>query len=257
MSIKDPNNFNFIKALKMKLSVVSFDEVIDYVFEICNKKEASYICAANVHMCIETFYSKDIQKYVNSANIVVPDGRPLFWLLRFYGHKNSQHIRGLDLTTGVIKRAHQNNISIGFYGSTKENIEAIVKNLNKSYKGINIGYQYSPPFKRLTKEEETTIQDQINASGIRILFIGLGCPKQERWMFQNKTKLNCLMIGVGAVFDFLASTKSSAPRFVQYLGLEWLFRFIHEPKRLFLRYFSYNPKFIFFIILQIFGKKYE
>ena len=133
----------------------------------------------------------------------------------------------------------------------------IVKNLNKSYKGINIGYQYSPPFKRLTKEEETTIQDQINASGIRILFIGLGCPKQERWMFQNKTKLNCLMIGVGAVFDFLASTKSSAPRFVQYLGLEWLFRFIHEPKRLFLRYFSYNPKFIFFIILQIFGKKYE
>ena len=116
-----------------------------------------------------------------------------------------------------------------------------------------IKYSYSPPFLSLNDQEKNDIIDKINDSGIKILFVGLGCPKQEIWMKEHKEKLNCIMVGVGAAFDFIAGNKKTAPIWMQRIGLEWLYRLLSEPKRLWKRYFKHNPRFIYYFIIQYFG----
>lgn len=212
---------------------------------------SQYVCAANVHMVMEAFDSQSYQLVINQADLVTPDGMPLVWMLRRMGYPNQERVYGPTLMVKLLKMANDESIPVGFFGSTPDVMSKLVQNVQREFPKVQIAYAYSPPFKQLSDEEDRQISKSINSSGARILFVGLGCPKQEYWMHEHRGKVQAVMLGVGAAFDFIAKTKPQAPSWMQKLGLEWLFRLIIEPKRLMRRYLYNNPRFIVLSIQQL------
>lgn len=205
---------------------------------------------------MEVFDSFDFLHVVNEADLVVADGRPIFWAQRLLGHKHSCQVRGQDLMNSLCAASGSKQLNIGLYGGSSTDILLqVVEKLKSQFYDIQIVYQYSPPFRDLTEEEDKAVVSAINDSDVNILFVGIGCPKQERWMAEHKHKLNCVMLGVGAAYDFIAGSKKHAPRWMQKIGLEWLFRLISEPKRLWKRYLKQNPRFIYYFLQQWLLKK--
>ena len=214
-----------------------------------------YICVANVHMCMEAFDNRQYAEIINKSAITVPDGKPLVWAQKLLGYDSASQIRGSDLMRSVCTKAEEFKIPIGLYGGSKTALDGFSCFLGKQYPDLLIPYAISPPFRKLSNAEDKRIIDDINISGARILFVGLGCPKQEYWMAEHKGKINCVMIGIGAAFDFFGGTKRQAPRFMQKTGTEWLFRFASEPRRLWKRYLKHNPRFVYYFLKQLFTKR--
>lgn len=245
------NKANYAFILGMRVDPTSYSEVCDQVKKWQTEKSSRYVCVANVHMTMEAFDSPSYQDVINQADLVTPDGMPLVWTLRRMGYKDQERVYGPTLTEEILKMASDEHIPVGFFGSTTEVLDQLVLNIKKAYPQIEIGYVYSPPFKDLTDSEDEQIVAQIQDSGIRILFVGLGCPKQEKWMHAHRGKFPAVMLGVGAAFDFIAGIKPQAPSWIQKSGLEWLFRLATEPKRLWRRYFHHNPRFVYQVALQL------
>jgi N-acetylglucosaminyldiphosphoundecaprenol N-acetyl-beta-D-mannosaminyltransferase len=191
------------------------------------------------------------REIVNAADLVTSDGMPLVWSLRLLGARASQRVYGPDLTPLLCERAAAEGIPVGFYGSSPEVLEAMVANLRSANPELEIAYQQSPPFRELSVEEIEREIEEIRASGARIIFVGLGCPKQERWMHARRGEIGAVLIGVGAAFDYVGKTKAQAPRFMQAHGLEWLFRLVTEPRRLWRRYLYHNPRFVGLFVAQL------
>jgi len=248
-----------INILGAGIDSTSIEQVIDAIksWIINNKYFGRYICVSNVHMIMESYDDNKFMQIINNAHLAVPDGRPLVWAQKLLGVKNSKQVRGSDLTLALCVLASNNGYGIGFYGGSERVLKHLITRLTRIFPKINISYAYSPPFRPLTPLEDRKVTEKINSSDIKILFVGIGCPKQEYWMEKHSKDLKCIMIGVGAAFDFIAGSKKDAPVWMQAMGLEWLFRFISEPKRLWKRYLKHNPKFIWYFILQLLGKKYE
>ena len=158
---------------------------------------------------------------------------------------------GPTLMKHICEASAQSCVSVGFYGGTPETLKALVHNLTDQIPNLKISYAYSPPFRPLTLEEDEALVKEINSSGTQILFVGLGCPKQERWMFAHRKRIKAVMVGVGAGFDFFAGTKKQAPKWMMQIGLEWLFRLCTEPKRLWRRYLFNNPRFLCLAAMQL------
>jgi N-acetylglucosaminyldiphosphoundecaprenol N-acetyl-beta-D-mannosaminyltransferase len=233
------------------ITPITYDRTCALINHWQSNNESLYICAANVHMVMEAHDSPTYQQVINEADLVTSDGMPLVWMLRLLGYPHQERVYGPTLTEKLLQKASEESIPIGFFGSTPEVLRILVTNVKKEYPKVDIVYAYSPPFKRISDEEDLEITKRINLSGARILFIGLGCPKQEYWMHAHRGKVQAVMLGVGAAFDFLARTKPQAPLWIQKIGLEWLFRLLTEPKRLWKRYFINNPRFIFLALKQL------
>lgn len=244
-----PNSYQYI--LGTRVDGTSYEDTTNRILTQAASGENGYACVANVHMIMEAFDSEDFRKILNKADIVTPDGMPIVLLLRILGLKGQKRVYGPTLMKYLCEASAQSNISVGFYGSTPETLMALLHNLLESIPNLKVGYTYSPPFHQLSSEEDKTIIKEINASKIKILFVGLGCPKQERWMAAHHARIKVVMIGVGASFDFFAGTKKQAPKWMMQTGLEWLFRLFTEPNRLWQRYLYNNPRFIFLAIRQI------
>jgi len=240
-----------IKIIKYLINPIKISYLLKFILSAKKSKKSNYICISNVHSCIESFKSVEFRLAHNSADIAIPDGRPIYWALKLLGSKSAEHLPGYYVTEKICELANKKNINIGFYGSTSKNLTKIKNKLHKKYKNLKIKYLYSPPFRKLNLKEEIKIFKNIKKSKIHILFVCLGCPKQELWMYKNKNKLNCTMLGIGAVADFLSGNKILPNKFFEYLGLAWLVRLITEPRRLFWRYFSSNTIFIFLFFLQL------
>jgi N-acetylglucosaminyldiphosphoundecaprenol N-acetyl-beta-D-mannosaminyltransferase len=183
---------------------------------------------------------------------------PLVWLLRLKGVKKQTRVYGPTLMLHVLGLAAREKIPVGLYGGDNSTLEILEALMLERFPGLLVVYKFSPPFRPLDKQESTQIIENIAASGARILFVGLGCPKQEIWMAEHNGKVQAVMLGVGAAFDFLAGTKPQAPGWMQAVGLEWFFRFTHEPRRLARRYLYNNPRFLFLSaadLLGILGKR--
>jgi len=239
------------EPLRERFRVVSLDvdrlthqASVDRVLRLARFKGGGYVCFATVHMVMEALDSPEFAATVNAAEIVVPDGMPMVWMQRLQSAKDPQRIRANDLMMMLMQAAEKENLKVGFYGGTREVIDAIVARARKEHPGLNIAYAYSPPFRELTPEEDAEFVDQISTSGTQILFVGLGCPKQEVWMAQHSGRVHCAMLGVGASFDFYAGKIKESPAWLGRLGLEWLYRLSREPKRLWRRYLILNPRFI-------------
>ncbi|MGX9418445.1 WecB/TagA/CpsF family glycosyltransferase [Vibrio sp. WJH972] len=238
--------------ISMDVNITDATKVFNHVETLASKRSGAYICVSNVHMCIETYDCPDFEDVVNKADLVIPDGKPLSIALRLLGYKDAAQVRGQDIMNDICSQSGRKDINIGFYGgSSNELLESVKANLIKIYPDINIVYSHSPPFRPLTAEEDLQVVKEINDSGVNVLFVGIGCPKQERWMAEHKASLNCVMLGVGAAYDFIAGSKKHAPRWIQKIGMEWMFRLCCEPKRLWKRYSSTNPRF-----LWLFGKQF-
>ncbi len=232
------------KILNMLVAVTSYEDAGKRIIKAAQQGIGSYVCVANVHMCMETFDDPRFCGIVNHAELVVPDGVPLMWGLKLLGEKNAAQVRGSDLLLCLCREAEKREISIGLYGGTEDSLLDFKNFLKREFSGLSVGFSSSPPFRELAGEEKAGYVEQINNSGCKILFVGIGCPKQEKWMAEHRDKLSCVMIGVGAAFDFFSGRKRHAPRWVQKAGLEWLFRLASDPCRLWKRYLKHNPRFV-------------
>lgn len=221
--------------------------ILDWAFN----HESRYVCVANVHMVMEGYDHPEFRSMVNQADLVTPDGVPLVWSLRRMGMRDQKRVYGPELTLRLLATAEENEIPVGFFGGEPETLDLLVKNVHQQFPGVQIAYTFSPPFRPISLEEDELIVKGINDSGARILFVGLGCPKQEKWMAAHVGQVQTVMVGVGAAFDFIAGTKQKAPGWMQSIGMEWLFRLGQEPGRLWRRYFYHNPRFIILVMLPL------
>jgi N-acetylglucosaminyldiphosphoundecaprenol N-acetyl-beta-D-mannosaminyltransferase len=207
-------------------------------------------------MVMETFDSEPFRQVVNGADLVTPDGRPLVWALRSLGVRGASQVRGTDLTTHVVERAVRENVPIGLYGGTPQLLDSFVDELERRYPGVRVVCRIAPPFRPLTPEEDDAATREILSSGARIVFVGIGCPKQENWMAEHKGRIPAVMLGVGAAFDFHTGRVRQAPRWMQVSGLEWIFRLMMDPRRLWKRYAKHNPRFVGLFLLQLLGLRF-
>jgi N-acetylglucosaminyldiphosphoundecaprenol N-acetyl-beta-D-mannosaminyltransferase len=180
---------------------------------------------------------------------------PLVWSLRLLGVEQAERVYGPTLTLHVCSAAAANDIPVALYGGTEKSISAFTAFLNDSFPGIRVVCEIAPPFRPLSAAEDDAYTRQIAASGARILLVGIGCPKQERWMADHRSTVSAVMLGVGAAFDFHSGRIMQAPPVLQRMGLEWLYRLIREPRRLWKRYLRHNPRFILFILIQLLKSK--
>lgn len=246
------------KLLNISVSVTSINESFYKILTFSASNGGSYVCVSNVHMCIEAFDNVPFAKVVNNADLVIPDGKPLSWAQKLLGFNEAEQVRGQDIMNALCAASGEKELNIGFYGgSSDELLEQVKYNLRKSFPDIRITYAYSPPFRPLTQQEDIDVIKAINDAKVNVLFVGIGCPKQEIWMAEHKPHLQCVMLGVGAAYDFIAGSKKHAPKWVQKIGMEWFFRLCSEPKRLWRRYLTTNPRFIWHFGKQLLKHKFK
>ncbi len=248
-------------VLGMRVDATSYEDASRRVARWARDGRSAYVCVATVHMIMETFDSSAFQRVVNGADLVTPDGRPLVWALRILGVRDANQVRGTDLTARVVDLAAREGIPIGLYGGTPDLLETFARILERRYPGVRVVCRIAPPFRPLTPEEDEAVTGEILSSGARLLFVGIGCPKQERWMEAHKERIPAVMLGVGAAFDFHTGRVRQAPGWMQVAGLEWLFRLLMDPRRLWKRYARHNPRFVVLFSLELlqgllrFGRK--
>jgi N-acetylglucosaminyldiphosphoundecaprenol N-acetyl-beta-D-mannosaminyltransferase len=229
--------------------------VIARIAEMARGGAGDYVCFSTVHMAMESYDDPEFGKIVNGADFIVTDGMPLVWMQKLQGAQKAARVRANDLMINLCEYAEKHDLKVGFYGGKPEVINDIKARAIKDFPNLQVVYAFSPPFRALSEAEDRQITDEINSSGTQILFVGLGCPKQERWMAAHKGKIKAVMLGVGASFDFYAGNVSESPAWLGNLGLEWLYRLTQEPRRLWRRYLILNPRFMTLAALQIAGLK--
>jgi N-acetylglucosaminyldiphosphoundecaprenol N-acetyl-beta-D-mannosaminyltransferase len=238
-------------VVNVRVDATCYSDVTAIVVNWAKVAESRYVCAANAHTLMEAHDSDRFRRFVNSADLVTPDGMPLVWMMRAKGERNQERVYGPALMLRILESAMQSGIPVGFYGGKPEVLELLIERMQAQYKGLNVAFSFSPPFTTMSPDEDAVLVGQINRSAARILFVGLGCPKQEIWMAEHCGRVNAVMIGVGAAFDFHAGVKPQAPAWTQRIGLEWLFRLMVEPRRLWKRYLYHNPRFVVLAIADL------
>ena len=233
-------------VLGVNFTVTNLSEAVQYVRDNARRLKGKYICFGNVHTSVTAHENEKYMEVQNGAAFVFPDGVPIHREQLNKGHSRACRVAGPDFMRLMFLSAMDGDLSMYFYGSTPETIEGIKENLEKNYQGIDVRGYESPPFRELSPEEDEEAVERINASGADILWVGLGAPKQESWMYAHKDRINALMLGVGAGFDFHAGTVKRAPLWIQKMGMEWLYRLLQDPTKLFIRYLITNVKFVFY-----------
>jgi exopolysaccharide biosynthesis WecB/TagA/CpsF family protein len=238
-------------VLGILVNPTTYEQVVSAVIDAAAAQRSMRITALAVHGVMEGVLDRQFRYRLNQFELVLPDGQPVRWALRLlYGVKLADRVYGPTLTLHLCEAAEQRSIRVYFYGSTESTLGALRRNLETRYPKLRIVGAEPSKFRRLTAEEKLQTVERIRASGAQIVFIGLGCPRQEIWAYEYQPSLDLPILAVGAAFDFLGGTKPQAPRWMQRYGLEWLFRFLHEPRRLWRRYLLLNPTFLLLLMLQ-------
>jgi N-acetylglucosaminyldiphosphoundecaprenol N-acetyl-beta-D-mannosaminyltransferase len=236
-----------LRIITLNIDHISFNDGLDKVMELAIQRKPSYVCFGSVHMAIEAHKSKSFFQKVNDADLLFTDGKPIAMACRLLHHKRQERICGPDFTPAILQKANERNLSVFIYGSTENVIEATREKIARDYPAVNFAGAISPPFRKLTDIEIKTDIETINRSSPHLVFVALGCPKQEEWAANNSAKINAVVLAVGAAIPFLAGTQKRAPRWMQDMSLEWLYRLLREPGRLFKRYLYTNSYFLFLL----------
>jgi N-acetylglucosaminyldiphosphoundecaprenol N-acetyl-beta-D-mannosaminyltransferase len=239
--------------LGVNVAVSSCDEAIQRSLLWAKERHSRAVFFASVHMVMEAVDDPIFLARLNAADVVFPDGMPLAWALRSMGESGAQRVCGPDTMSAMLAAAEKAGVSVGFYGGSRSTLDSLVGAVRLRHPKLNIVFYDSPPFRVLTPEEDRAVVERIAASGTRLLFVGLGCPKQENWITEHVGQVQAVMLAVGAAFDFIAGSKRRAPRWMMRCGLEWAFRFASEPRRLAMRYLKNNPRFVFRFVWQLFA----
>lgn len=228
----------------VNIAAIDMDWLLKFTSANIEELSGEYMCVANVHTTVMAYEDKDYRDIQNGAIMAIPDGGPLSSVGQRRGYKNMKRTAGPSYMDEIFKISVEKEYKHFFYGSTAETLKKLCYKLGIKYPGIEIVGTYSPPFRKMCKDEDRMVVDEINATGADFLWVGLGAPKQEKWMAAHQGLVNCFMVGVGAGFDYFAGNIERAPVWMQKNNLEWLYRLIQDPKRLFNRYWHTNTKFI-------------
>lgn len=239
-----------VNIMSVNIAALTMKELLAFVCNNINKLKGKYICVSNVHTTVTAFEDENYRNVQNSAILAIPDGSPLSKVGRKRGYKNMERITGPDFMEEILKISNEKGYTHYFYGTTDETLNKMKSIILEKYPNIKIVGMYSPPFRELSKEEDQEIINNINAVNPDFVWVALGAPKQEIWMYNHKDKIKGLMVGVGAAFAFIAGNIKRAPKWMQKLQLEWLYRLLQEPKRLFKRYWHTNTRFIYHAIIR-------
>ena len=237
----------YCSILKTNINVTDMEKTIAYITDNLEELRGDYICVSNVHTTVMAFRDESYRKVQNSGAMALPDGQPLSIVSRRRGYSEAQRVPGPDLMPAILHLSEEKGYRHYFYGSTPETLEKLRKMLIDRFPKLQIVGMYAPPFRPLTEEEDQEAVRQINESGADFVWVALGAPKQEKWMYEHRGRVNGLMIGVGAAFDFIAGTVRRAPMWMQKLCLEWVYRICQDPKRMFPRYVSTNFAFLWHV----------
>lgn len=249
-------NMNRKKIIGLQVSTLPYDLTVSKIVNLAKTKTPSYVCFANVHMAIEAYDDKIFQDQVNKANIVCADGSPLTRAIILLYGRVINRVAGMDMLPSLIHQAANESLNVFFFGTTDEILDKVKERAVGEFPHLSVVGTFSPPFKENMSSEEKQEQiDLINNSGANMVFVALGCPKQEKWMAENSPKINAVLLGVGGAFPTYANIQKRAPRLIRVLSLEWVFRLIQEPGRLLKRYLYTNSKFLALFIVQFFSKK--
>ena len=243
------SNIRMCRILGVHIAAVNMQTLLEFITKNIKIIQGQYICVSNVHTTVMAFDNKDYLNVQNNSILSIPDGGPLSSVGRKRGYIEMQRTTGPDLLDEILKISAEKKYKHYFYGSTNETLDKLQNEIKKKYGDVFIVGKYSPPFRTLTKEEDLQIVDNINKANPDFVWVGLGAPKQENWMYEHQNKVNALMIGVGAAFDYLAGNIKRAPMWMQKLNLEWLYRLMQDPVRLFSRYLYTNLKFIIYAVI--------
>jgi len=241
------------KLLGVNYTASNYENITKAIIDHAVQHQSIGLSALAVHGLIEAYENPDLHKLVDMIHYVVPDGQPIKWCLNYFYKANLQdRVYGPTLTWKVLENANEKKLNLFLYGSTESTLTLFQKHITEVFPQIKIVGFHIDRFRNATKEEDEQDIEKINQSSAHIILVGRGCPRQEIWVAEHIGKINGVMLAVGAAFDFHAKTLSQAPAWMQNNGLEWLFRLIQEPRRLWKRYLFTNSKFIYLILLKIF-----
>jgi N-acetylglucosaminyldiphosphoundecaprenol N-acetyl-beta-D-mannosaminyltransferase len=239
-------------VLRLQVHATCPQDTLDAVLAWIDGSAREYVCFANVHGAIESWRDASVATAFAGAGLTVPDGMPLVWLGRLYGHPGVRRVYGPDLTLMVCAALAQRKGRVFLCGGSPPVAARMGEALTARFPGLVIAGVVSPPFRAVTAEEDREMTAGINTAHPDVVLVGLGCPKQERWMAAHRESLEApVLLGVGAAFDFVAASVRQAPRWMMRAGLEWLFRLLQEPRRLWRRYLVYNPLFVALALMQL------
>jgi N-acetylglucosaminyldiphosphoundecaprenol N-acetyl-beta-D-mannosaminyltransferase len=234
------------------LALTDYEQTLDWIDAAAAARARGYICVAAVHTVMACQEDPELLAAILGADFTVPDGQPLVWALNALGHGVQDRVYGPELMDQACARAARTDLRFYLYGGRNHGALAeLARRLRLRHPGLKIVGGHCPPFRPLTADEEDAVAEEINRSGADVVWVGIGVPKQEKWMSRMREKLDApVLIGVGAAFDFHAGLVPQAPDALQRLGLEWAFRLVQEPRRLWRRYLRYNPRFVLGFLRQ-------
>jgi N-acetylglucosaminyldiphosphoundecaprenol N-acetyl-beta-D-mannosaminyltransferase len=228
------------------LGLTDYDGALDWIEEMVQARQQGYVCVCNVHAVMASAEDPELRSALLGSSFNVPDGQPLVWALNLLGHSLDDRVYGPELMARYCARAVESGQRMYLYGGRNQGaLVQLALNLRQRYPGVRIVGGYSPPHRPLIPEEREAVVKEINGSRADVVWVGIGVPKQEKWMAELRDDLQSpVLIGVGAAFDFHAGLVPQAPNWLQASGLEWAYRLAHEPRRLWRRYTRYNPRFV-------------
>ena len=231
-------------VLGARIHAISLEMCVEYMIGWARHGEPRCVVACNVHSLVSARQSERFASVLARADLCVPDGAPVAWRLRQQGFPAQRRVAGPDVMWRCLERAAQTGLPVFFYGGTEETLEALVTRLRQDLPALRIAGTLAPPFRPLTPREDRGVMRTIVRSGARLVFVALGCPRQEAWILSHRGELPGVALAAGAAFDFIAGTQRRAPRWMQRAGLEWLHRLCSEPRRLWRRYVVTNGLFL-------------
>lgn len=253
--LRNKSGKNFMRTgahvLDSHIDAIGWDEAVSRIASWASQHQSRYVTLCNVHSVVTASQCNEFNKVISQADLALPDGAPVAWALRREGFLKQERINGPDLMWRYLSVAEKIGQSVFFYGSADDTLEKLSARIKKQFPKLRIAGMVSPPFRALSAEEDQAYVDQINKSGAHVLFVGLGCPKQEAWMANHRGRIRAVMLGVGAAFDYHAGTIQRAPKWMQKIGMEWLHRLASEPKRLARRYAITNSVFIYRMVKSV------
>lgn len=244
-----------VAVLGTQIDVLDWQKAVERIEDWAAHRQSAYVAICNSHSVVTAGDDPQFAQVLAEADMATADGMPIAWMMRRLGHHGQQRINGPDLMLRYCEHAARTGTSIYLYGSTEPVLEQLATRLGQQYPGLKIAGHFSPPFRPLTEIEDAEICERIADSGAGVVFVSLGCPKQEKWMHAHRGRIPAVMIGVGAAFDYHAGTLSRAPAWMRDNGLEWLHRLVSEPRRLWRRYLVTNSLFMVRAAAQLFGRK--
>jgi N-acetylglucosaminyldiphosphoundecaprenol N-acetyl-beta-D-mannosaminyltransferase len=233
------------------ISALSFDAQVGVILRWAQAHLSKVVCVSNVHMLMEGHWQSEFARVLLRADLLTPDGMPLVWLTGLMKGKPQDRVAGMELMLALCERSQAMGVSVFLMGSTPEMLAQMAQQLSQDFPNLKVAGTVSPPFRELTKQEDRAIADQINASGAGLVFVSLGCPKQEQWMSLHRGQISAVMVGLGGAFSVYAGVKQWAPEWVRRYGLEWCYRLIQEPGRLWKRYATTIPPFVWLAFKQV------